>query len=274
MSERLYKVLHADGRACHGGTGTWHLPTPAEDGTWTPGEWMPRLTGEIEPCSHGYHLCRPQDLLGWLTSDVFSVYEAEAHPRYRLIVAGDKVVTRQARLLRRLAWDARAARLFACDCAERALVVWERHGIPGDTRPRDAIAVARRYADGQATQEELAAARDAAWDAARAATRDAAWDAAWAADGAADGAAAWDAARAAAGAAAWDADVAAAWAAAWAAARDAARAAAGAAAWDAAWDAAWAAAWDAERQWQVERLLWYLDGQPTTSHATTEEVSR
>jgi len=98
-----------------------------------------------------------------------------------------------------------------------------------------------------------AAARDAAWDAARAAARaaarDAAWDAARAAawDAARD--AAWDAARAAARDAAWDA----AWDAARAAARDAARdaawdaarAAASAGARDAAWDAARAAAWDA-----------------------------
>jgi hypothetical protein len=65
-----------------------------------------------------------------------------------------------------------------------------------DERSRQALVVARRYADGEATDEELAAAEAAAWAAA--------------------GAAAWAAARAAA----WDA----AGAAAWAAARDAARA--------------------------------------------------
>ena len=132
----------------------------------------------------------------------------------------------------------RLARLFACDCAESVLHLWEAK-YPYDKRPREAIAVSRRFALGQATQEELSAARDAA--------RDAAWDA-WAAAGAA-GEVAWDAAldaawaaaraaaRDAARAAAWAAE-AAAWAAAWAA-RDAARAAAGAA--DAAWAAAWAA---------------------------------
>jgi hypothetical protein len=70
-----------------------------------------------------------------------------------------------------------------------------------DERSLNALAVARRFADGQATRQELAAARDAAWAAAgaaaRAAARDAAWDAAWAAAWAA----AWDAARDAAGAA-------------------------------------------------------------------------
>ena len=100
-------------------------------------------------------------------------------------------------------------------------------------------------------QPTLAAAGDAARDAARAAARAAAWDAA----GDAARAAAWDAARDAARVAAG----AAARAAAGAAARDAARAAARAAAWDAARDAAWDAAGDAleptVKQLHVSALL-------------------
>ena len=87
----------------------------------------------------------------------------------------------------------RIARLFACDCAERVLPLYEaKH--PDDPRPRNAIAVARRYAMGEATSMELAAARAAARAAAGDAARDAAWDAAW------------DAARDAAWDAAWDAE--------------------------------------------------------------------
>jgi len=125
-------------------------------------------------------------------------------------------------------------RHFAVDCAERV-----QH-LMTDERSRNALVVARRFAQGQATQEELAAA----WAAAR--------DAAWAAR---------DAARAAA----------------WAAARDAAWAAARAAAWAAARDAAWAArdaaraardaldaldalaALAAERDWQTQRFLQLVD---------------
>jgi hypothetical protein len=243
---RLFKVLHPDGRACHGGTGTWHLPTQAEGGgQWEPGEWTARLTGDLLPCSKGYHLCRAEDLLTWLTSDAYAVFDAEAHPDSEVILAKahpdsevilaqERVVVRQARLLRRLRWDARIARLFACDCAERVL----KYCDPDDRRPREAIAAARRYAEGQATQQQLAAA--------------------WDAIGVAPWAAAGDAARAAAGATAQAAAGVAAWVAAWAAAGAAARAAAGATAQAAAWDAAWAA----ERGWQTNRLLWYLDGQP------------
>jgi hypothetical protein len=87
----------------------------------------------------------------------------------------------------------REMRLYAVDCARSV-----QH-LMKDQRSIAAIDVAERYAHGLATDDELAAARGAAWDAA--------WGAAWGA--------AWDAARDAA----WDA----AWGAAWGAARDAAR---------------------------------------------------
>ena len=81
-----------------------------------------------------------------------------------------------------------SARLFACDCADRALL---RVANP-DPRSVAAVAVARRHAAGDATDEELEAARWAARVAAWEAAREVAW-AAWAA-----WEAAWEAARAAA----------------------------------------------------------------------------
>ena len=74
----------------------------------------------------------------------------------------------------------RDMRLFAVWCAREALKLLENP----DQRSIDACDVAERFANGEATSDELSAARDAAWDAA--AARTAAWDAAWAA--------AWDAA--------------------------------------------------------------------------------
>jgi hypothetical protein len=107
---------------------------------------------------------------------------------------------------------------YACRSAEWALAFVALGGATIDPRSLAAIEVKRRWVRGEATDEDLAAARAAA--------RDAAWDAARAA--------AWDAARDAARDAAWGA--------ARAAARDAAR----------------AAAWDAELRKAITRALEWL----------------
>ena len=66
-------------------------------------------------------------------------------------------------------------RLYAVWCARQV-----QH-LMADERSINALDVSERFANGEATSEELAAARDAtrnaAWDAARDAARDAAWDA-------------------------------------------------------------------------------------------------
>jgi hypothetical protein len=77
--------------------------------------------------------------------------------------------------------------LFAAFCARQV------EHLLTDQRSRDAIDVAEKFAKGEATYEELAAA----WDAARAADWAADWAAARAADWAAARAADWAAARAA-----------------------------------------------------------------------------
>ena len=93
--------------------------------------------------------------------------------------------------------DSRTLLLFAVWCARQALSQVDNP----DPRSIAACDVAERFANGNATRDELDAAWEAAWAAAWAAARDAAWDAA----------------------------------------RDAARAAAWEAAWSAAWEAAWSA---------------------------------
>jgi hypothetical protein len=95
------------------------------------------------------------------------------------------------------------ARIFACDCAWRVLPFYESK-YPGDTRVRNCIKTARKFALGDATKEERLAAYSAAWAAAWAAwsaAESAAWSAAWSAAESA----AWSAARAAARAAAYSA---------------------------------------------------------------------
>lgn len=182
----LLKVLNVDGSTFHGGRGRWPLPTRNADGTWRPGRWMPALRGPLEACVRGYHLCDVERLLDWIGP---AIYVAEAAGEQ--IDAGSKVVVRRARLLRRVdGWDARTASLFAVECAERVLPLFEQ-AYPHDGRVRAALEVARRYADGAATDAELdgasAGARAAAWTA-----RDAAiprvWPVNWAAWAAVDAA--------------------------------------------------------------------------------------
>jgi len=161
----VFKVTGTDGTAHHGG-----------NGKWTKNRWR-SVKGEIIPCENGLHLCRRQDLLTWLGPVIWRAeYEGE------LVEADDKVVARRARVVERLDnWNERTARLFAADCAERVLPIFEK-AFPGDDRPRRAIEAARAYANGRITAAARAAAWDAAWaaagDAARAAARAAAGDAA------------------------------------------------------------------------------------------------
>jgi hypothetical protein len=138
--------------------------------------------------------------------------------------------------------DRTAARRFAVVVARWASIrfgdretIETPNGPRWQGRPTPTTRVTWRHIHDMATDEDLDAARAAAWvatrdaarDAARAATRAAAWaaarDAAWAAARDATRAAAWAAANAAAWDAAWDAANAAAWAAANAAAWDAIR---------------------------------------------------
>ena len=169
IMEKLYKILDENGEPTNGGIGKYNLPTKNEDGTWTPGDWMPEIEGELVACKNCYHLCRAGDLLGRLGPRVFA-----AEYRGKRIDDNDKIVVRQVRLLSEYEnWNERTARLFACWCVRQ---VWH---LLIDERSKNAIIIAEKFANGEATKEELAAASAAA-GAARAAGA-AAWAAAWAA---------------------------------------------------------------------------------------------
>ena len=149
---KLYKVLGENGGCYNGGTGQWHLPKRG------PGEWMPKIEGNLRPCENGYHLCRRDDLIHWLGP---AIYEAEY--RGEVVKDNEKVVVREARLTRRIeTWNERTARLFAADCAEHVLPLFLK-SYPNDDRPAKAIQAARDFADGKIKAAARADARAAAW---------------------------------------------------------------------------------------------------------------
>jgi hypothetical protein len=91
----VYKVISADGQSCHGGTATWQLPNGDE-----PGAWMPPIAGRLVMCERGYHLTR-EPARWWMEGA--QVYEAEARGAI-VDDGGEKLATREARLLRPVAW--------------------------------------------------------------------------------------------------------------------------------------------------------------------------
>ena len=160
---------------------------------------------EHSPCADGW-----EKLLTYLGKT-----KADDEPLSLLIILDSNGINDALWCLRAVEGHDKEIRLFAVWCARQV-----QH-LMKDQRSIDALDVAERYANGDATDKELNAARAAAWAAAGAA-RYAAMDVAWSA--------AWHAADAAARAAAWST------------------------AWAAMEDAAWAAAWDAARAKQEAEL--------------------
>ena len=147
--------------------------------------------GKVHLCQSGYHSSPSwYDALNYAPGNMACIVEIS-----KPIKKDDtKSVSKTRKLI--ACKDASATlRIWGCDCAERAL---KRTKVT-DERSWNAIKIARKFAVGEATKEELAVARDAARDAARVAAWDAAWDAARVAArvAARDAArvAAWDAAR-------------------------------------------------------------------------------
>jgi hypothetical protein len=124
-------------------------------------DWTPKVEGKLSLCNNGYHGCTPDQLIHWIDEEL---WEVESQEEWKLLGADDnKVITRGGlRLVKRFeTWNKQTARLFACDCAESVLKNFEDK-YPDDKRPREAIATARRFALGLATEKELQAASSAA----------------------------------------------------------------------------------------------------------------
>ena len=166
----------------------WHFTDGMKlrDGTPLEAGRLYTVTPPLVMCEKGLHASvRAIDALHYAPGSVVSLVECGG-----VVEQGDDKLVCSERRVVACADVARELRLWAADCAETALMVSEVE----DARSWRALDVARDFANGLCTVQDL----DAAWDAAG----DAAWaarDAARAAAGAAAGGAAW----AAAGGAAW-----------------------------------------------------------------------
>ncbi len=153
MRKTWYKILDENDQSCHGGKMDWrpYLPTQLPDGSWEPGAWTPPVY-KLVMCISGYHLADADHLAQYTNKKSQKVYEAEYTGCAKR--NHNKVVVHQVRLLRKVNWSEKIARLYMCDCAERVLPIYEK-AVPGDFRLRQAVEVARRYARGQFTRSEL-----------------------------------------------------------------------------------------------------------------------
>jgi len=153
---------------------------------WKEGEER-SVEGKLVMCKHGYH-ASPSflDALYYARGNTACIVELSGE----IIKDTDKYVASKRKLIKAINAE-KVLRTWGCDCAERAL---KKAGIK-DECSWNAIKVARLYNKSKATKDDLAAARDVAWEAVRVAVWEAARAAAWAAAWAAAREAVWEAAR-------------------------------------------------------------------------------
>ena len=121
---------------------------------WAVGETR-TFPGKPMLCKQGYHFSpTPWDALQYAPGPVLTLVKVSA----RKAQGGDKGVAKKRMLLEAVDVS-RELRLFACDCAERVLPLFEAE-FPDDNRPRQAIETARKFANGEASEAELLVAFD------------------------------------------------------------------------------------------------------------------
>jgi len=154
MAERLWKVLGAKRQSLVSGT-KYRYPARA---------WTRHLDpSKMVLCERGYHYCEGPQVLEWLREGLLC--EVERCAEHKPLRGDTKAVSCRLRIVRTFVLDARVLRLFACDCAERALRRERKAGREPDAASWECVRIARLYAVGKATKEELDAAYYAAYDA-------------------------------------------------------------------------------------------------------------
>jgi hypothetical protein len=162
LSKLAWHFLKDDWRAASG-----------DESAWTIGERR-EVAGPIRLCARGYLYCdHPSDALEFAVGHVCCRVEVEdgdvdyngkGVSSWRRLIAGANVESE--------------LRLFAVECAERALTREREQGREPHADSWRACEVARGYAMSEATADEMSAAESAARSAARSAAESAAWSAA------------------------------------------------------------------------------------------------
>ena len=130
------------------------------------------MKGKIVPCKRGFHASPSLwDALPYAPGPIACLVELGG----TIIPHGDDKFAASSRKLLAAVDVSKELRLFAADCAEHVIHLFERE-YPNDDRPRKAIEAARAYAEGEIDKAAAWAAGDAALDAARdAGSAGAAW---------------------------------------------------------------------------------------------------
>lgn len=127
---------------------------------WTVGEER-ECTGEIQLCVRGYHSSPTWfDALQYAPGNIACIVEVSEPIRKD----GNKMVSHKRKLID-CRYAGRTLREFACDCAERVI----GNDNENFEQLKNCIEVARKFARGEATSEQLTAAKYAADSAAQSA---------------------------------------------------------------------------------------------------------
>jgi hypothetical protein len=159
-TEKLYKWLRSDRT-----TPVQGVKWPKRIGAWT-AEETPVL------CESGWHGVEAKDAMEYFQSGLV-LWEVEV--RGERVDGSNKFAVSSMRLVREIGSPTdKTLRLLACDIAEDVLHFYEER-YPKDSRVRDCIEVARRYANGEATEQERDAAGVASYAAYAAASASASY---------------------------------------------------------------------------------------------------
>src|ERR1035441_452466 len=105
------------------------------------GEWTEPLAPSL--CKSGWHACYERDVLTHLPQEHAALWVVEV--KGELVKGNDKIVSTQMRLVRKIGTtDDRKLRLFAADCAEDVLPIFQK-GSPDYKRVFECIQVVRRF---------------------------------------------------------------------------------------------------------------------------------